>query len=531
MKKMGSTSKGKAPQQTTLRGTMADALKTAKFTMQASARPFFEAQARTLVEQSKRELECSACKQPGTLTFSKDKNGHLRVQCSGRDPRCNKSWTAQKFVEWAEIQLDEQLSSASPMASTSAPVIFTQPTTVMTEDEISEAEERQPSHQQSQQQEIDMDDFPPLPSPTPATNKHQRSPTTEMESRPIKSYRIQSLASDSQYQEIELLRETVSMLRQQNSTLQNQLTMVLEEVQALRQLLIQQGKISQQPPQKASSLQGAEASTWANKSASAQKQPLSAHSQPTQSVSQRQVSLPPQQTSASQQQGSVSLSRTSLPFPTQTHPTTLPQPQKKKTYAEAAISLGFAGEQIGIASRAISKLSRRPPQFGHNGSKLVRQYVQGIGRQPIKEIKKLLRDLHFRTSCIPNISFLGTATAEFLVTGNYVSGFQKRITTIGQSCGWKILDNYNAAAAADPQADEATKKRIEGAFLKRVHSIITSTSRMAVKSSYEAWLTSLSLPPPPTPPTTSSTLPVAQSTEMEVEVINNPDQLQSNLNE
>jgi len=67
---------------------------------------------------------------------------------------------------------------------------------------------------------------------------------------------------------------------------------------------------------------------------------------------------------------------------------------------------------------------------------------------------------------------------------------------IGQSAGWKILDNYNAAVAADPRADAATKKRVEAAFLERVHSIIRSSENRAVKASYSTWLTSLGLPLP-----------------------------------
>jgi len=173
-----------------------------------------------------------------------------------------------------------------------------------------------------------------------------------------------------------------------------------------------------------------------------------------------------------------------------------PQQPFRKSFQDTAVDLRLAGNDLKAAADAIAALSRHPPQFGKHGEKLVRVYVQGIVRMPIKKIKKNLRDLRFRTSCIPRISFLGSATSEFLIAGNYVSGFKNRIAVIGQSAGWKILDNYNAAVAADPRADAATKKRVEAAFLERVHSIIRSSENRAVKASYSTWLTSLGLPLP-----------------------------------
>jgi len=184
---------------------------------------------------------------------------------------------------------------------------------------------------------------------------------------------------------------------------------------------------------------------------------------------------------------------------TSQHATPAPERRPRMSYRDAAISVGLVGSDLEDARKALAKLSRRPAQVGKDGCKLVKVYVRGIGRMPIRDVRKCLKDLRFQTSRILNVSFLGTMTVEFCITGDYIRGFQKRIETLGASAGWKVLSAFDAASVADPQADETTKKRVQAAFVQRIHGIIQSTSRPAVKAHYETWLQSLNLPLP-TPP-------------------------------
>jgi len=200
---------------------------------------------------------------------------------------------------------------------------------------------------------------------------------------------------------------------------------------------------------------------------------------------------------------------------------TSPPALKKKTawvsYQDTAISLGFGGSDLEAARIAMSRLSRRPAQIGKNGDKLCRVYVQGIGRMAISKVRTYLKDLRFRTSRILNVSFLGTMTAEFLVTGDYVGGFKRRIETFSASTGWKVIAEFDATTAADPAADGATKKRIQTAFTQRVHKIIQSTNRPAVKAFYETWLQGLNIPLPTPPAPSTPVPPVAPPADADVQ--------------
>lgn len=187
----------------------------------------------------------------------------------------------------------------------------------------------------------------------------------------------------------------------------------------------------------------------------------------------------------------------SLPLPL---PHTLPSKPQRPSYAQIASNLGLTGSDQQAAIQALSRLSRRPPNVRSNGDGLTRIYVQGIGRKPIRDIKADLRALRFRTSCIFNISFLGSSTSEFLIAKTYLAGFQNRIMSLAAATNWRILSNYDASTASDANADQATKSRLQDAFVRRLHTIIRSTQRPAVKASYELWLGNLNLPlPTPSP--------------------------------
>ena len=163
---------------------------------------------------------------------------------------------------------------------------------------------------------------------------------------------------------------------------------------------------------------------------------------------------------------------------------------------QAIASLGLVGDDLMVAVQATSKLTRPPPVLGKDGCKLARVYVQGINRMPIRDVHLYLKQLHFQVSRLMHISFLGTRTVEFLVTGDYVDGFRRRVETIGRAIQWRVLDGFDATIAADPHADAHTCHRVYAAFLRRVHRIITHAPHPAVKASYTAWLQHLCLPLP-----------------------------------
>lgn len=188
----------------------------------------------------------------------------------------------------------------------------------------------------------------------------------------------------------------------------------------------------------------------------------------------------------------ASLQRGTAPQSLITHPI---HNAGRRSYADVVTALGLVGDDHQKALKAIGRLSRRPATK-RVGRDLVRIYVQGIYRKSLRMIKEDLRALRFRTSMIHNISFIGAATMELLISPDYLSAFKRRFTELASSTRWRILDAYDASTAADANADEGTKTRLQQAFLTRVHTIIESTQQPEVRASYEQWLRTLQLPLP-----------------------------------
>lgn len=171
----------------------------------------------------------------------------------------------------------------------------------------------------------------------------------------------------------------------------------------------------------------------------------------------------------------------------------------KKTYAQIASSRRLTGDDHQAAVKALELLCKRP-RIKPTASNLHKVYVQGIARQPIKQLKTLFQSVRIRTSALVSISFVGLQTAEFLVTGDYVNGFKKAITDLSPVDGrFKILETYDAAKASDPQASTQTKINLEAAFVRRLHGIIASNPNQAAKDYFNQWLAKLNLPLPADP--------------------------------
>ncbi|KAJ9085587.1 hypothetical protein DSO57_1012385 [Entomophthora muscae] len=83
-------------------------------------------------------------------------------------------------------------------------------------------------------------------------------------------------------------------------------------------------------------------------------------------------------------------------------------------------------------------------------------------------------DLGFdtRASSIANISFLGASTCELFMAPGTASHFKRKIKELDcpNLC---ILENFDAAKAADPKAFSALKSTLVNNYTKRIHSVIS----------------------------------------------------------
>ncbi|KAJ1951190.1 hypothetical protein IWQ62_006451, partial [Dispira parvispora] len=176
----------------------------------------------------------------------------------------------------------------------------------------------------------------------------------------------------------------------------------------------------------------------------------------------------------------------------------VPKPVTTKprvSYAEMVAKRGIHSEEDQReAIQAIKNL--RPKPFGSRAASTpVLVYVQGIGRQRISELRKNLQKLRFSTSLILNVSFLGNRTAEFCIAGEYQHRFEASIRNF-ESLNWKVLKDFDASKAADPKASAETVAGIRGAFINRVHRIITTARNSKVTEIFSELLTKNNLPLP-----------------------------------
>lgn len=168
----------------------------------------------------------------------------------------------------------------------------------------------------------------------------------------------------------------------------------------------------------------------------------------------------------------------------------------KKSYAEIAASRGLQGEQQEAAIKALQSLCKRP-RIKPNFQNLQRVYVQGIARQPIKQLKNILQTVRIRTSAIPSISFVGLQTVEFLVTVDYVKNFKKSIIQLSPvNNRFRILETFDASKPSDLSASADLKSKLQLAFVHRVHGIINKNTNQTARNHYLNWLKALDLPIP-----------------------------------
>lgn len=203
--------------------------------------------------------------------------------------------------------------------------------------------------------------------------------------------------------------------------------------------------------------------------------------------------------------------------------TKVPQVFKPDDRSYAAVTSRIVGIPANEQKKAIDALRslRRTPRAALKANKLVMVYVSGIGKGPIRNIKKNLGTLHFRLSAIVNISFIGNNTAEFLITSDYAKGFHEHIANMNDS-RIHVIDNFKASEASDPHASEVLKETITKHYVARLHGIIKNCKLKQVVEFYSKVLQSQGHPVPAPEPSPEDEF---HDTNANVTEVPNPDEI------
>lgn len=205
---------------------------------------------------------------------------------------------------------------------------------------------------------------------------------------------------------------------------------------------------------------------------------------------------------------------TSVPRQTNAEPTTEPatvpmetedasvsQAKKRFSYSEAVKRAGVPASKQAKVAAALRAATKRPSKKPTADSfQLV--YVGGLSRKPIRLLKKNLMDMGFNVSAesIANISFLGATTCELLMSPGAATHFKHKIKEFNHP-GLRILENFDAAKAADPKASTALKETLQNSYISRIHQIISRPgSSDEVRKFFSALLEKQGLPLPDTSP-------------------------------
>ncbi|KAJ1905857.1 hypothetical protein IWQ60_012191, partial [Tieghemiomyces parasiticus] len=211
-------------------------------------------------------------------------------------------------------------------------------------------------------------------------------------------------------------------------------------------------------------------------------------------TTQQPYSLQLQPSASLQPSPSLQLSPSPSPQP---QPSPSPSPQQSSPHPSYADIISKRGIKDKV--KALEALcSLRPTYKGKVTTKPEFAYVQGIGCQPVGKLCEALKVLRFNTSKILNVAFIGNATAEFLLSPDYVRGFKKAISEVDRRDGWKVLPAFDALKAADPKAPADLKKRVQEAAINRVYQTIKSTTYPEVAQAFKDKLVHAGIPLPET---------------------------------
>lgn len=419
-------------------------------------------------------LNCTSCSTAGKLTFSSDGNGRLRFCCSNKIEACRKSYSMKNMVLLLEqhspgILLDvtstrptedPQLKTVTPSDRITSKTINTQtasnsvPSLTIFTGVTTQALTTTNVNTQSNQS---------LPSSTILGQKRPlASPFNSPEAARIQQFKDIGNKNTSNHQIIHAQQVLIDQQASEISSLREELTNLSSHVAKLTQLINQSISNSTSTVNK----------TTTNQNLSIQPSPVQKHN-----IIQSATPI-------------VVANNTTQPE------TTVNSPSNKKTYAQIASSRRLTGEDHQAAVKALEILCKRP-RIKPSATNLHKVYVQGIARQPIKQLKTLFQSVRIRTSALVSISFVGLQTVEFLITGDYVNGFKRAIKDLSPVEGrFKILESYDPSTAADPKASADTKNNLQVAFVRRLHGIISSNPNKVARDYFNQWLSNLNLPLP-----------------------------------
>ncbi|PVU87626.1 hypothetical protein BB559_005958 [Furculomyces boomerangus] len=157
---------------------------------------------------------------------------------------------------------------------------------------------------------------------------------------------------------------------------------------------------------------------------------------------------------------------------------------KKDTFVDIAKQRLKSGsnEEITKFSEAMRLLAGVKPLGTGTKSekkhKVARLYVQGITRQPIHRVKKLLAILKFRLTKILHMDFIGKSTLEFTVMEEYARSF---VTHIKAFEFMTIMPKIDPSKPMDFMATEETKEIIKQAFQRRINNAIQNTNKQDLR--------------------------------------------------
>ncbi|PVU87637.1 hypothetical protein BB559_005728 [Furculomyces boomerangus] len=154
------------------------------------------------------------------------------------------------------------------------------------------------------------------------------------------------------------------------------------------------------------------------------------------------------------------------------------------TFAEIARSRIKNGtkEEVDKLHSAIRKIAGvKPLGTGTRAEvkhKVARLYIQGISRQPIREVKESFAIMRFKLSKILNMDFIGRSTMEITVMEEYARGLVAHTKAFPFLT---VLSKVDPAKPMNPEATQLTKDLIRQAFYRRIQASVEKTTKPIFK--------------------------------------------------
>ncbi|OMJ18112.1 hypothetical protein AYI70_g5547 [Smittium culicis] len=151
---------------------------------------------------------------------------------------------------------------------------------------------------------------------------------------------------------------------------------------------------------------------------------------------------------------------------------------KKLSYSEIAKSQSKNDKEAELLTKSIRKLvGTKPINSGtraEKNHKLARIYVQGIARQPVKDVKECLFNMRFQLTRIHNMDFIGKRMLEFTVSEEYAPAFCARVKTFEFL---KLMPKVKPDVPMDKSANDDVKAACKAAYIARLNKSIENSKK------------------------------------------------------